>query len=59
MDLKDRILAAVTKEAVPIYKVAQASGVCTTTCSKYLYVLQAEGLVVLASYGNMKLVKRK
>jgi len=59
MDIKERILSAVTKEAVPIYKVAAQAGVCTTTCSKYLYVLEAEGKVVLTSFGNMKLVRRK
>ncbi|HLC67474.1 MAG TPA: hypothetical protein VJI12_01195 [archaeon] len=59
MDIKERILSSVTKEAVPIYKVAVQAGVCTTTCSKYLYVLEAEGKVVLTSFGNMKLVRRK
>ena len=59
MDLKERILAAVSKEAVPIYKIAQSADVCTTTCSKYLYILQAEGKVTLTNFGNMRLVKKK
>jgi DNA-binding IclR family transcriptional regulator len=58
MDPKERILSAVTKEATPIYKIAEQAGVCTTTASKYLYILQAEGKVVLSSFGNMKLVRR-
>ncbi len=58
-DIKDRVFSSVTREAVPIYKVARQAGVCVTTASKYCYILQAEKRVEITGFGNMKLVKRR
>lgn len=57
--LKNRVLSSIGKEATPIYKIAGQAGVCVTTTSKYCYILQAENKVVITSFGNMKLVRRK
>lgn len=59
MDLKERIFASIGKESMPIFKIAESADVCTTTCSKYCYILQAENKIVITGFGNMKLVKRK
>jgi nucleoid DNA-binding protein len=59
MELKERIFAAIGKEATPIYKIAESADVCTTTASKYCYILQAENKITISSFGNMKLVRRK
>lgn len=58
-DLKLKVLSSINKEALPIYKVAQSAGVSLTTASKYCYILQAEKLITISSFGNMKLVKKK
>lgn len=57
--IKERILANIGKEPLPIYVVAKKTGICITTASKYIYILQAEKRVDIRSFGNMKLVKRK
>ncbi len=59
MSLKERVLSAIGKEATPIYVVAKKAGTCVTTTSKYCYILQAEHKIVMTSFGNMKLVRRK
>ncbi|MBS3050669.1 MAG: hypothetical protein J4400_00780 [Candidatus Aenigmarchaeota archaeon] len=58
-DIKSRIFSSISREATPIYKVAQQANVCITTASKYCYILQAEKKIDISSYGNMKLVKKK
>lgn len=57
-EIKERILSAATKEAVPIYKVAEKAGCSVQTASKYCYILQAEGKVHMEKFGNMQLVRR-
>lgn len=58
-DVKSRILSSIGREAAPIHKVAKEAGVSLATASKYCYILQAEKKIDIASYGNMKLVRRK
>ena len=58
-NLKSKVFSSITKDAVPIYKIAKQSGVSITTASKYCYILQAENRVSISSFGNMKLVRRK
>jgi predicted Rossmann fold nucleotide-binding protein DprA/Smf involved in DNA uptake len=56
---KDRVYAAVTREAVPMHVIAKKTGISLATTSKYLFVLQAENKVIIQNFGNMKLAKRK
>lgn len=57
-EIKERILGAAGKEAVPIYKIAEKVGCSVQTASKYCYILQAEGKVHMEKFGNMQLVRR-
>jgi len=57
--IKEKILSAIGKEPLPMHVIAKNAGICVTTASKYVYILQAEKLVDVKTYGNMKLVKRK
>lgn len=58
-NIKERIFSSISKGATPIYVVARQANVCTTTASKYCYILQAEKRVEISSFGNMKMVKKK
>jgi hypothetical protein len=58
-DTKERILMCIGKEPTPIHIIAKKSGICITTTSKYIYILQAENKIAIQGFGNMKLVRRK
>lgn len=57
--LKDSVFSSITKEAVPIYRIAEKAQISVQTASKYCYILQAEGKVSMEKFGNMKLIRRK
>jgi hypothetical protein len=57
-DIKEIIFSAIGRDPVPIYVIANNAGVSVQTASKYCYILQAEGRILMQKFGNMNLVKK-
>jgi ribosomal protein S25 len=56
--MREKILASLKKsKPLPIYQVAERTGICVSTASKYCHILQAEGKIKMVKFGNMKLVE--
>ncbi|MBI4018092.1 MAG: hypothetical protein HY368_00610 [Candidatus Aenigmarchaeota archaeon] len=58
-EVKGRVAAALSKDAVPIKLIADKCSLSVSTASKYCHILAAEGKADIKKYGNMKLVRKK
>ncbi len=57
IDVKELVMASLTKEDMPLNTIAKKCNLSLATASKYCHILEAEGKAEIKKFGNMKMVR--